>query len=100
MDEIHPRYRLKKIHEEYCWGEQPVHRKGKNQIFGRKKWEKTKRGDNMAYETVYGIREDKGKEQVYSKEQVDELIPVVRTGTGDPDDSLGKNGDIYIKVVE
>ena len=54
----------------------------------------------MAQETVYGTREDKCREEVYSKEQSDALIPVVRTGAEEPNDALGKNGDIYIKIVE
>ena len=54
----------------------------------------------MAHEVVYGILENKCKVPVYSQEQVDEKIPVVRTGTIDPDDSIGKEGDIYIKIVE
>lgn len=54
----------------------------------------------MAHEIVYGICENKCKVEVYSKDQADARTPVVRTGTSEPDDSVGKDGDIYIKIVE
>lgn len=53
----------------------------------------------MAHEIVYGICENKCKVEVYSKEYVDGNVPVVRYGTAAPDDSVGKDGDIYIQIT-
>ena len=52
-------------------------------------------------DTVYGWNSrNKCKREVYSKDQIDEMMPVVRYGTTAPDNSVGKDGDIYIKIEE
>ena len=50
---------------------------------------------------VYGwCSRNKCKREVYGKDQIDEMMPVVRYGTTAPDNSVGKDGDIYIKIEE
>lgn len=50
---------------------------------------------------VYGwCSRNKCKREVYPKDYIDEMMPVVRYGTAAPDNSVGKDGDIYIRIEE
>ena len=49
----------------------------------------------------YGINgRNKCWTEVYSKNEVDEKIQTVRYGTAAPDNSVGKDGDLYIRIEE
>lgn len=38
--------------------------------------------------------------RLYEQSEIISMIPVIRYGTAAPDNSVGKDGDIYIKIVE
>ena len=51
----------------------------------------------------HSLAEAAAKDTVYRKQEIDaklEALPVFRSGTANPDNSVGKDGDFYLKLEQ